>query len=592
MSHPSPERALHVRLRRAALAVELAALATLVLAACQASLALDDYSFTAAGGGGSAGSASGAGTGGDATAGTGGTAGGGGGSGGAGQGGTSDTGGTGVDAPDATTPPVCVPGAELAAPALLGPARGAYSGSQHALAARATLRPRLSWAPVASECAITYRVQMDNSCARGALPSCAFDTPEVDVTDVVDTAFSPAQDLSVSLAPPVGDLFAWRVSACESNTNCSPWSEVRYLEVGRVFADLDGDAYADVAVADSPSNQVLVTGSGTFNDGYYANLPDDMFSLRWLGDVNGDGFGDLGGLGSNSTMSGTAGKVLFGSGSASGTPIRVTGSEGTSSTSPVFGPLGDINGDGFADVIVHLNNHSTADVYFGASDFTGAVPTFTIPAPLDNIYSLPSSGPVGDINGDGYTDAVLVTTPFLDAAQVLYGGATPSATLSQPIALGGACPGASISAGGDLDADGFGDFVVVCPGFGVFVRFGGAALANGWSATRLATNVASGFGDFDLDADGTADLMIVLASGAPWVFRGGAGFNLDTPEPGALPTVTLTERITAADVNGDGVIDLIVNSDNVQWTPGPSSLSPTFANVLYSTSPIPGNLGY
>jgi hypothetical protein len=84
----------------------------------------------------------------------------------------------------------------------------------------------------------------------------------------------------------------------------------------------------------------------------------------------------------------------------------------------------------------------------------------------------------------------------------------------------------------------------------------------------------------------------------PCRFRGGAGFNLETPVAGALsslgalPTLGAAEGMAAADVNGDGALDLFVNSDNVQWAPGTGALDPTFSPLLTSVTPAPGNLGY
>ena len=52
--------------------------------------------------------------------------------------------------------------------------------------------------------------------------------------------------LKVSKAPPVGAFYAWRVRACDASLRCGAWTEVRYLHVGRVREDIDGDSYGDL----------------------------------------------------------------------------------------------------------------------------------------------------------------------------------------------------------------------------------------------------------------------------------------------------------------------------------------------------------
>ena len=68
-----------------------------------------------------------------------------------------------------------------AAPTLRRPMRGAYSGSLHAPASMATLRPTFSWAAVTPTCgAVSYEIQVDDSCTPGQLDACTFPSPEMD----------------------------------------------------------------------------------------------------------------------------------------------------------------------------------------------------------------------------------------------------------------------------------------------------------------------------------------------------------------------------------------------------------------------------
>jgi hypothetical protein len=69
--------------------------------------------------------------------------------------------------------------------------RGAYTGSLHAPAARATLRPTFSWAAAAQTCgAITYQLQLDDSCKPGSLDTCAFSSAEVDAKGITSLTYA------------------------------------------------------------------------------------------------------------------------------------------------------------------------------------------------------------------------------------------------------------------------------------------------------------------------------------------------------------------------------------------------------------------
>src|SRR5204863_2654153 len=95
------------------------------------------------------------------------------------------TGGAVADGGLDATSTKCDSASPPAAPRLLRPMRGAYTGSLHAPAAIATLRPTFSWAAVAPTCgAVTYEVQADDSCAPGALDACAFASPELDAMSI------------------------------------------------------------------------------------------------------------------------------------------------------------------------------------------------------------------------------------------------------------------------------------------------------------------------------------------------------------------------------------------------------------------------
>jgi hypothetical protein len=553
-----------------------------VLAACQASLGLGDYEFMGGAGGGGAGSSGASGTAGASNGGSAsGASGSGGGTSGSGGDAGGSTGGTPNLMPDSGAPACDTEGlAELVAPVLAGPVRGVYTGSLHADASQATLRPRLAWREVTSQCpGVTYQLQLDDSCAPGALDGCEFASPELDVATLEATSFQPEQDLPVSSVAPVGALYAWRVRACDSGERCSERSEVRHLFVGRVPQDVNGDGFAEVVVQHSGGPSVFV-GSVQFDQTADHTLVGSGSPSVFLGDVNGDGFADIGATIGSAETTGLVPRVLFGGPDIDAlTGVSLTASPGTPSTNTIIRAAGDINGDGFSDLIVHLNNRGLTDIYFGGTTLA-ATPDLPLSTPLDELNATPGSGSAGDVNGDGFQDALLVVSPALDAAQLLLGGPNPSATLSAPIPFGLPCTFTDIivSGGGDVNGDGFDDVFVSCSATGVFAYFGAAEPGTSWFSTRQPdAAVLAVASHFDIDEDGLDDVLVGLDTGDPLLFLGNASsFSLQAPEPGAMTDLAGARMIAVADHNGDAHADFVVGGYdvNVQRANGDGTIDP------------------
>jgi uncharacterized repeat protein (TIGR01451 family) len=126
---------------------------------------------------------------------------------------------------------------------------------------------------------------------------------------------------------------------------------------------------------------------------------------------------------------------------------------------------GDVNGDGYDDVIV--TSGSKPFLYFGGSGGVDGIADVKLEIPIS--CSADSVSGAGDVNGDGYDD-VIVGSHFYDSAQpgegvaFLYYG---SASGMDPIADGqfesnqnGAEMGWSASTAGDVDRDGYDDVIV------------------------------------------------------------------------------------------------------------------------------------
>ena len=368
--------------------------------------------------------------------------------------------------------------------------------------------------------------------------------------------------------------------------------------------DFDGDGRMDLLVG-VPEESVgaiaagglvhVIYGSGgwSHNDGFYQNTsgwPDvsesgDRFgSALTTGDFNNDGFDDmvigvpyedLGG--SNQLVDAGIITVAYGSASGLTNPVNLhqySPGVGTNSESgDLFGAAlasGDINGDGYDDVIVGVPGEGISKrdragavhvLYGSASGLTGVGSNLfhqdargvKSRAEVDDAFG--EAVEAGDINGDGYDD-VIVGVPGegvgwgaraqsnAGAVHVIYGSASgASGTGSQwfyqntPGWPGRAeCYdgfGASFAVC-DIDGDGFGDLVVGVPGekLGNYAEAGQVQIRynpGNWSQTpasvqTLYQNVAGvqnkvetgdRFGSHLEMADVTGDGNIDLIVGVP-----------------------------------------------------------------------------
>jgi hypothetical protein len=376
--------------------------------------------------------------------------------------------------------------------------------------------------------------------------------------------------------------------------------------------DVNGDGYADVVVGarlrsnpEQSEGMVHVyhggpgglTAAGTLE----LNIPQTLFgsSVSSAGDVNGDGYGDVivGALGYDGARNNQGAAYLF-LGSPTGllaTPAWSTeGGQADAQLGDWVAGLGDVNGDGFDDVIVsapRFDNDQTDEgrfqIFLGSADTNGllrpAVWTTTGGGANRNFGAVVAQ--VGDVNGDGFADIAVSAPDYFgpgDGAVFVYHGAangpttTPSWPTGSPASMGAIGFGQSI-AGGDANGDGFSDLVVGAPGHNsnegrLFLISGSAsgleansanwwAFSNGVAASELGRAVAVG----DVNGDGLADVI----AGAPgvgtnlgriYLFVGSATGLAAAPTPwtadGGAAGGRLGVAVAVGDLNGDGFGDI------------------------------------
>lgn len=211
---------------------------------------------------------------------------------------------------------------------------------------------------------------------------------------------------------------------------------------------------------------------------------------------------------------------------------------------------GDVNGDGFADVIIGSVTGS-AYVFYGKPMEFGNIDLATAPASTGFSIHGPAGSQcgssvscAGDVNGDGYSD-VIIGDPGQDgpparisAAYVVFGGPTRSTpveldllTTSTGLRIEDPLhPGytyLNVSGAGDVNGDGYSDFLVGSP----------------------AANTAAG-STYVFLGKPSWENNPTLASFGP-----GDGFRIDGARTGDYSGLSVS---TAGDVNGDGCSDILM----------------------------------
>jgi uncharacterized repeat protein (TIGR01451 family) len=193
------------------------------------------------------------------------------------------------------------------------------------------------------------------------------------------------------------------------------------------------------------------------------------------GDVNGDGYADIiVGADWYSLEIGRAYVYHGGAGGLSGTPaLTLTGEAANSFFGSAVETAGDLNRDGFADVIIgaygHNSNTGRVYVYHGRLGGLSATPAVTLSGEAVGDYFGAAVGTAGDVNGDGYADVIVGAGGHRSETgrvYLYYGGpgglSVPAAYTfdGEAIRIGF---GYAVGTAGDANGDGYADLIVGAP---------------------------------------------------------------------------------------------------------------------------------
>jgi hypothetical protein len=445
------------------------------------------------------------------------------------------------------------------------------------------------------------------------------------------TLFRPCLVLSLMMAIVLSLFNVAPALAEESPLGPSPdWSVVggqagAEFGIASQAGDVNGDGYADVIVgAPNVGKSFAFYGSaaGLSTTPSWTFVSDQGGSrfgetVSTAGDVNGDGFDDVivGGRYYNSGQA-YEGKVFVYYGSASGlsaTPNwTAENNDAYSEFGTSVGTAGDVNADGYDDVLIgsqYYNAHGRAYVYYGSASGLAATPAWTVEGTRwGGRFGGPSS-PAGDVNADGYDD-IIIGEPANDYGQVLNGrayvyyGSAAGLGVSADWVVQSDQAGSqfgAVGAAGDVNADGYADVIIAASGYDngqvdegrVYVYYGSASGLESEPAWMVESDIANGYiGSSgtstagDVNGDGYGDVIVgahvydngQTDEGAAFVYLGSASGLGALPAwtaEGNQPSTLFGFADTAGDVNGDGNADVIVGA--ISYDDGPTNQGAAFA---------------
>ncbi len=401
--------------------------------------------------------------------------------------------------------------------------------------------------------------------------------------------------------------------------------------------DVNGDGYDDILVGapyqnlaietDDAGATYLIYGGTSLDASIDLSEADVKFngeaindytgkSISSAGDVNGDGYDDIliDSMTQNSNgMDSGAAYLIYGSTSLDSSidlgdaDVKIIGEEAEDYAGRSVSSAGDVNGDGYDDILVGANGQDiggsgtgSAYIIYGSTSLASSIDLGDADVKLigetsGDYAGLPISS-AGDVNNDGYDD-ILISAANQDAGgsnsgaiYLIYG----STSLASSINLSDADvkligeeasddAGNSVSSAGDVNNDGYDDILIGAPSQNAGENLNGAAYLI-YGSTSLDSSIDLGDADVkligeayldsagfavssagDVDNDGYDDILIYAFddaggsnAGATYLIYGANSFS---------PTINLgVDSLAVRPILkfiGEEASDLSINSENI-----------------------------
>jgi hypothetical protein len=375
--------------------------------------------------------------------------------------------------------------------------------------------------------------------------------------------------------------------------------------VGAKYYDVGGWNEGRAFVYHGSATGLGTTSAWTANDPQPIGRSYFGISVGTAGDVNGDGYDDV--IVGAYWYNGGQGRAYVYHGSAAGlskSPVWTASHQLYANFGVSVGTAGDVNGDGYDDVIIGARaydggqaDEGRAYVYHGSPTGLSTSPDWTAEGNQSNALFGQRVGTAGDVNGDGYSD-VIVGAFLYDSGQrdegkafVWYGsntglgdpGTPDNADWTAESDQAYAEFGIEVGTVGDVNGDGYDDVIVGAQLYDDDQEDEGRAYVYHGSATGLSATAAwtakggqadahfghSGGTAGDVNRDGYDDVIV----GAYW-YNGGQGraYIYHGSATGLSATAAWTAESdqagahfgasvgTAGDVNRDGYPDVIIGA--------------------------------
>jgi trimeric autotransporter adhesin len=343
-------------------------------------------------------------------------------------------------------------------------------------------------------------------------------------------------------------------------------------------ADLNGDGMPDLIVANFFDNTVSVLLNTTAPEARTLNFATQQIFAAGsspksvaIADVNGDGKPDL----LIADYNGNTISVLINTTAAGATALSFAAQQTfATGTTPYSVVTADINGDGKPDLIVANSGtfDDTVSVMLNTTAEGAATPSFATQKTFATGTN-PQSVTAADINGDGKPDLIVANLDDGTVSVLLNTTVTGAATLgfATPMTFP-AGSGSSCVVAVDVNGDGHPDLVVANANDDtvsvlINITAPGAATPSFTAQQTFATGAyPRSVAAADVNGDGTLDLVVANSN-----------FNtlsvlLNTTAPGSttpsfarqkiLATGAFPDSVIAVDLNGDHTLDVIVANGN------------------------------
>lgn len=386
--------------------------------------------------------------------------------------------------------------------------------------------------------------------------------------------------------------------------------------VGAEFADSFGFTRNGLAVVYSGTNGAIL--HQFFGSADFENLGTVVISP---GDMNGDGFDDIliGSGGADPGILVDAGRIEIFSGADGSSLLRIDGTSDFGRFGAALAGLGDLDTDGTPDFMVgepgRNNDAGRVHVYSGLSGTTLFQKDGTAGDACGTAVSA-----AGDLNGDGTPDW-LAGSPFADTSSFtdngtaeVFSGATGASLLLMEGTASNDQFGHALDGGLQVDLDGVPDFIIGIPNRnpGSAPAAGSAAVYDGATAnlvyliegSALADNLGNAVAlTGDVDGDGFGDFLVgarlmdaggQFDAGSAFLYSGRDGSLLERID-GIDPQDNCGDSVAGgADIDGDGFADYAVAApfaDNVALLAGTVDVQRTVPVLDISTSELSAAAG-